>query len=320
MNLFSLNEKLNKQIDGREVEVLWLGDNKSMSIGEKREHLINISKGDYVSFIDDDDDISDTYIDDALKAFETNPDVVTFECEYKNKDTNQRVRVKFGMDYINEDIKDVSYRMPYPICFIKKVIALQVKFPHQNLGEDTVFAKQLFDLCFLQKEIHIPKVLYYYNHNPKISTCSLTKYTSPKNKVDVVIVSDGRLRKNELTTQQCLLSLGGHTVSTVVERHPKLVYLWSNTIRQKGNFNLYKFYNEGASEGKAPVIVFCKNDVVFHENFIHNVSKLIQGYDGISFNNKNVLCVTRDAYKRVGFDFKDLKILRSKINIVPLGA
>ena len=41
-----------------EVEILCLVDNKSMSIGEKRQAILNSARGKWVGFMDDDDDIN----------------------------------------------------------------------------------------------------------------------------------------------------------------------------------------------------------------------------------------------------------------------
>ena len=53
--LKELIEELDYQIQFKEVQVLWLGDNKSMSVGAKRNKLLSIADGEWVCFIDDDD-------------------------------------------------------------------------------------------------------------------------------------------------------------------------------------------------------------------------------------------------------------------------
>ena len=60
------------------VEIRILSDNKEMSVGEKRNKLINMAKGEYFSFIDDDDLVSEEYVDQVLRKLRKNPDVVTF--------------------------------------------------------------------------------------------------------------------------------------------------------------------------------------------------------------------------------------------------
>ena len=55
------------------IEVLQDIDHGEASIGSKRQRLIEVAKGDYVCFIDDDDRISPDYIEKILKAIESRP-------------------------------------------------------------------------------------------------------------------------------------------------------------------------------------------------------------------------------------------------------
>ena len=77
-SLKTLLDELNYQIQSKPVQVLWIGDNKSMSVGEKRNKLLYLADGEYVSFIDDDDMISSTYIDSILDSLNGHK-VVTFK-------------------------------------------------------------------------------------------------------------------------------------------------------------------------------------------------------------------------------------------------
>ena len=58
--------QLHKQ-QTEEVEILSLIDNKSYTVSEKRNILINLSHGDYVCFVDDDDMVEDNYIQELLR-------------------------------------------------------------------------------------------------------------------------------------------------------------------------------------------------------------------------------------------------------------
>ncbi len=315
LSLYHLTSKLYEQIGDRDVEVLWLGDNRMMTIGEKRDKLRNLAKGEYISFIDDDDDISNDYIPEILKALESKPDVVCFECEYVNKETGRRMHVFFGMDYRNSEGQDVFYRMPYHISVIKREISMKVPITHTNIGEDSKYSLELFNKCLLNTEVKIPKILYHYKHDPSTSTCNAVgrqRYVINRpNKVDVVIISDARTKELDQMTQKAIFSLRGDTKTIVMEKHPLINYGFSNTYRQKGKFNYNRFLNEGAAKGNAPVIVFSNNDVIFPAHFLHSVSKLIQGYDVLSFRNHRgfihptvisgfCFAMTREAWKRIG--------------------
>jgi glycosyltransferase involved in cell wall biosynthesis len=75
------------------IEVLMLCDNKTRTTGAKRNALLNIARGDYFCFVDDDDDVKDYYVSKILPLIDPQnkklpdgtpwipPDVVTFPVE-----------------------------------------------------------------------------------------------------------------------------------------------------------------------------------------------------------------------------------------------
>jgi glycosyltransferase involved in cell wall biosynthesis len=70
-NRSKLCERLTSKIIDQlttEVEMMLLPDDGQRTIGEKRNALIEAAIGDYVAFIDDDDMISDDYIDQVMTA------------------------------------------------------------------------------------------------------------------------------------------------------------------------------------------------------------------------------------------------------------
>src|SRR5258708_3290267 len=81
-HLQKLVAEINRQskIENRKcVEHLILLDNKARPVGDKRQALLDIARGDYVAFVDEDDWISDDYVAELLPRCESGPDVVTFE-------------------------------------------------------------------------------------------------------------------------------------------------------------------------------------------------------------------------------------------------
>ena len=73
-----LRSVLNPQLT-EDVEVIEQKDNKEISIGKKRQELLEKATGEYVVFIDDDDMISEDYVKSIIKALESEPDCVGFE-------------------------------------------------------------------------------------------------------------------------------------------------------------------------------------------------------------------------------------------------
>lgn len=59
-----LHSLLEKQAVMRiaDIELCYFMENRRRSVGEKRNDLLRIAKGEYVSFIDDDDEVADDYV------------------------------------------------------------------------------------------------------------------------------------------------------------------------------------------------------------------------------------------------------------------
>jgi hypothetical protein len=157
-----------------EVEILLLKDNKEMSIGEKRNKLIEQSIGEYTVFIDDDDWVSEDYVKSLLMATDHKPDVVSFNtCIINEGKMARKVDVSIKHEKYKdfaikdkEDIKVVMYRRrPGHLHAIKRSIGTTIKFPHISIGEDEKYAKELLEK--LKTEIKLNKYLYFYDNRKK---------------------------------------------------------------------------------------------------------------------------------------------------------
>ena len=174
-HLKPLLEKIEKQIGDKRVEHVILLDNKKRSIGMKREALVEIAKGKYMAFVDDDDDISDDYVSSILEAIKTNPDVVTFKQKCLVNDNhpsiiNFSLKNKVNQEYYPSGVID---RKPFRVCAWKSSIGKKYKFTDKNYSEDWFWAEQLVKEA--KTEIHVDKVLHTYVYNDKISTTPLSK-------------------------------------------------------------------------------------------------------------------------------------------------
>src|SRR5688572_12515966 len=76
--LQALMKLLLRQIGQLDVQVI-ADSNMGITTGAKRNHLIHLAQGKYVTFIDDDDTISKDYVSEIMKAIESEPDVVGFK-------------------------------------------------------------------------------------------------------------------------------------------------------------------------------------------------------------------------------------------------
>jgi hypothetical protein len=131
-----------------DVEVVTLIDDGEISIGAKRNDLLRVASGQYVAFIDDDDEIAPTYIAQILDAAKTSPDCITFVMDHYEGDRllrQQRFNLRDGIKHL---------------CPIRTAIARLHQFPDHNSGEDVEWCKLI--LPHLQSEVHIRDSLYSY--------------------------------------------------------------------------------------------------------------------------------------------------------------
>jgi len=158
---------LRNQSENKPVEVISVLDNSSMRVGEKRNRLLSMAKGDYVCFVDDDDFVSVDYVDSILEAMEENPDVITFGLARNHNGVFDRhcyYSIEFDRD---RDTKEAYYRIPNHLMVFKREIAQSVKYKNVSFGEDAEWAKLVKPL--LKTEKVIPKILYLYESNDQLS-------------------------------------------------------------------------------------------------------------------------------------------------------
>lgn len=156
----------------RDVEHIWLVDNCIRSIGEKRQTLVDIAQGEYLVFIDDDDDVPDFYVSKLLEGIQQKPDVITFR---ESVDWNgSKGIIEFGVHNQNEPFKGnglVTKRKPWHICCWKSEIAKKCKFPNLNWGEDSPWVDQATALA--KTEYFIPEIMHIYSHYDATSASSM---------------------------------------------------------------------------------------------------------------------------------------------------
>jgi glycosyltransferase involved in cell wall biosynthesis len=168
--LSMLIQRLNKQVIDfgliDRVQILTFCDTKEYSVGTKRNKLLELSMGRYVCFIDDDDQISDNYLFEIIRAIQSNADVITFCGEYVENNLPQY----FSISRVHKnDFTDGNnlYRLPNHLCPVKREIALQSLFTDKNYGEDSDYANRINTL--IQSEYHIQEKLYFYHYNDNLS-------------------------------------------------------------------------------------------------------------------------------------------------------
>jgi glycosyltransferase involved in cell wall biosynthesis len=151
------------------VEVLYLGDNKSMTVGEKRNWLVKMAKGEYVVFVDDDDRIAPDYVTTLLSGITLrqdkgiSPDAVCFHAEIR-LNGGLPVPVYYSAKYGHDQNLPGKYlRIPNHLMCVKRRLALDTPYADISRGEDADYARRL--LPKIQIEHLLAKTLYYYDFN-----------------------------------------------------------------------------------------------------------------------------------------------------------
>jgi len=187
-----LLKKMHKQIkDGGydNVEVLMLYDNKKHSIGAKREILLQMAQGHYLSFIDDDDDIHDHYIKSIVEcAKDRTADVIAFNVDTTINGGNVFV-VRHSIYFDNEEVRGVDgvwqdiKRKPFHTAAWSAKIAKSEHFADVSYVEDWDWLKRLIPKVKVQKRIDSSLICYNYDKSVSESDDSVNFRNATKNKV-----------------------------------------------------------------------------------------------------------------------------------------
>jgi glycosyltransferase involved in cell wall biosynthesis len=159
----SLLDHLGKQAEGKPVEVISLVDNKKMKIGSKRNHLLSISKGEYVSFVDDDDWVSDDYVDSILEKIQEGHDLITFDLmRYEDGKPDRVCHYTLGIER-DHDTAEAYYRLPNHLMAYRRDIAIRVKYEDSSFREDSNWSIAV--RSHIATHSNINKVLYNYQYS-----------------------------------------------------------------------------------------------------------------------------------------------------------
>lgn len=278
-------------LDQLQVEILVLTDTKNMCLGEKRNKLIDISQGEYIVFVDDDDRLSDTYIKTLLEATKTDADAIVFT-SMVSINGNPPKPCYYSKDHLKDyNTHDAYYRIPNHICCVKKEVSLKSSFPNILKGEDSGYSKLL--LPHIKTEHKIDKVLYYYDYSDETTetqqalTPSIRRREQPPI-VDVIILSNAKDNNFKQMTQNaidtCIAGANSLPINVIViEQKMFTRYNNADVINIDKNlipFNYNKYCNIGAKHGYAEWILFANNDLAFQNGWLHEL--LIANNDLVS--------------------------------------
>lgn len=172
---------LRQQADGKSVEILTLTDNRELSVGAKRNRLLDLATGTHLAFVDDDDEVAPDYIDSILAGLADRPttDILCFYqlCLLVETGVKRWCSYSLGFEYEQGVVMDPGVMIPTGdewwrgkpahTMVWRAAIAKSCRFPEKNFGEDVDWVAQACGLA--RTECHIHKVLYTYKFDSRRS-------------------------------------------------------------------------------------------------------------------------------------------------------
>ena len=151
-----------------EVTVTALWNNGEKTLAQYRQELIESATSEYVSFIDDDDMISLTFVERVMEALSHRPDQVGWRMQCiqdgnELKPTFHSIRYNGWFEDENGYYRDVSHLNP-----VKRELALRCNFTRGEPPEDVSWVEQLRH--HVKTEQYIDEIMYYYHASSADST------------------------------------------------------------------------------------------------------------------------------------------------------
>ena len=161
--------------EGQSVEILALYDNRKRSTGLKRQALLDLAQGQFVTCLDDDDSVASDYLACVTDAIVNHPDsdVIVFN-NISVLNGESPFRVITGIEYENEQCRkgpdglwaDI-HRKPWHWCLWNARLAKAAKFPDGYIDDDWFWLRQM--MPHVKKQHRIERELHFYQYNSKTS-------------------------------------------------------------------------------------------------------------------------------------------------------
>ena len=169
--LSSLLGKLSGQIEALkawdQVEVLVEMDDGEKPTGTKRNKLLELAKGEYTVFIDDDNGITDCYVREILKAAESKPDAIGINGWMTTNNTmpvNWFISKNYGYCASKDSHGNTIYeRWNNHISPTKREITIKFRFQDIYYGEDFEWSKRMHESGLIQTEVVVVPPIYHYD-------------------------------------------------------------------------------------------------------------------------------------------------------------
>lgn len=138
-----------------------------LSIGKKRQGLVERANGKYLNFLDSDENIAPNYTEQLVRLCNHNRDIVSFR-NFTKTDYYWTL-IDMSLKFVNQEATPdgIVKRLPFHICPVKSEFAKMYEFEDINYGEDWQWFQKVLTHC--QTEAKTNQILHVYNHINAIS-------------------------------------------------------------------------------------------------------------------------------------------------------
>lgn len=163
-NLLSILEPQVEKYSG-EVRIFTQIDNREKTIGEKRNDLMEwafLNGFTHRAFIDDDDTITEDYLDLNMPGVRGDYDVNSLVGKYYSNGIYDRLFVhdiKYKVARTNSEFYE---RFPNHLNVTKISLIKDYKYHHKNFGEDMELAERISNDGVLKRQYIVDKPVYNY--------------------------------------------------------------------------------------------------------------------------------------------------------------
>lgn len=168
LDSMAVNSCILKKISIGKVEIIVATDNQQISTGKKRNILLNWAKGKYVCYADDDDTLPEYYVEEIIKATESDCDAVGMS-GYMTTNNQNPIKWYISKDHkycrsTDENGNEIFLRYNNHLSPIKSEIVKRFQFPDKQFGEDYEMATMIHNSGLIKTEYKIERYpMYIYN-------------------------------------------------------------------------------------------------------------------------------------------------------------
>jgi hypothetical protein len=161
----SIREKVARICPDLRVEFCIAFDNRETSIGLKRQSLLKRATGKYLSFVDDDDDITDAYIEDLSECFKGGFHTMRLRGQMSEYTFTHSTAIQLSDRMATVDFPPVFQRPPNHLNPMLSEVAKLIPFKDAVHGEDLDWTIRLYRAKFLETEYRSDPTRVHYIYN-----------------------------------------------------------------------------------------------------------------------------------------------------------